>query len=863
MSGSATYTPPQSQLAAFAIKTAVYVYDLQADDGESFTLLPNVQCLQVQYKEGNDPPTSQFQYILDDRAVAMGVPSQFEQLWQLDLPTPNLVGQYIATPTLRLVAIGTYPDGSTYTLFDGFPRMPTIAVHPESQSVSFSAIGVAIRCWDAPIDGRWQRDSVDPGEGDVVFVNLSCRFNPVAPGYPSGQPNCTPDDSDVNEGDDSVSYPVFLDPDIRRTPKPSGDDEGGTDYTEVGEHPVTIATFWTLSKAVRYILSKYNPPSPDEESDDDEGGGGDGTNDAGDDTAPLNPTYHQFVQNPDFSELTEVLDSRQPLEGQEYYDPNDPSTYTSNPIVIRDFDATNMAWPDALERLLSYHGFGMRWVLEQDDFAQPNNTFAVYRKDAGNAIEPKVFYYSTRGTPFSPSQQNVGTLQGSFDYHGVANQFVIETHPNRYEVSIVLAPGFTPKIGDETAANRKQFLKQNIDGAPLEIRQKYRYYIADECGDGHYNNAVGQTTGGTGTSASSTSATAGTSGTSATSQDGGGGGKGGTPIAGKWVTGTALDLSSLWHSNDPQDGTTPTPAYVNRYRKCGKTLLTTNTQIGTDDENDGGNRLPAQLAYSRDYTGKVATLWDGKGTWQPISSGSWDLLPDRIGIAFTSDSPEAIKSGTFTGGIANIVPQGTSKILRGIKCIANPNPKVKSESLFFLRLTTVIESDTSIEATANRRDASPLQNVVERRIDAKEHWRKDVVTPNSPYWVDAQTAAAANDFTGDNEDIDYDDDGNIVIRDDTQAAKDHAMQLRSAHEFPAIATAFTIPSFTLSYDIGDKISLIQGRNVSLQSNAGTEQDEAPQYPYIVGLIWDFDGKQSTTIQLSDKRTNPQNIFSHR
>ena len=58
--------------------------------------------------------------------------------------------------------------------------------------------------------------------------------------------------------------------------------------------------------------------------------------------------------------------------------------------------------------------------------------------------------------------------------------------------------------------------------------------------------------------------------------------------------------------------------------------------------------------------------------------------------------------------------------------------------------------------------------------------------------------------------------------------------------------------------IGDRISQINGRDVSLLVNAGIEQGEAPSYPFVVGLTWDFQGsKQSTTLQLSDRRLEPQ------
>ncbi len=97
-----------------------------------------------------------------------------------------------------------------------------------------------------------------------------------------------------------------------------------------------------------------------------------------------------------------------------------------------------------------------------------------------------------------------------------------------------------------------------------------------------------------------------------------------------------------------------------------------------------------------------------------------------------------------------------------------------------------------------------------------------------------------------------------MVQDDSDAALAHACQLRSAHEFPPLAAAVTIPMFVDYVQIGDRISQINGRDVSLYVNAGIEQGEAPSYPSVVGLTWDFqEGKQSTTLQLADRRLEPQ------
>ena len=91
-----------------------------------------------------------------------------------------------------------------------------------------------------------------------------------------------------------------------------------------------------------------------------------------------------------------------------------------------------------------------------------------------------------------------------------------------------------------------------------------------------------------------------------------------------------------------------------------------------------------------------------------------------------------------------------------------------------------------------------------------------------------------------------------------RAAEAHACQLRSAHEFPPLTAAVTIPMLVGYINIGDRIHEIDGRDVSLLVNAGAEQGEPASYPYVVALTWDFQGeKQSTTVQLSDRRQEPR------
>jgi hypothetical protein len=144
----------------------------------------------------------------------------------------------------------------------------------------------------------------------------------------------------------------------------------------------------------------------------------------------------------------------------------------------------------------------------------------------------------------------------------------------------------------------------------------------------------------------------------------------------------------------------------------------------------------------------------------------------------------------------------------------------------------VIEGDHVIAATADRRPSSPTAYTILRHVDARDRYARHVVAANSEF-----------NSTSDE----------VIVRDDTTDALAEAISRRSASEAGEVAGVVTIPRFTQAYRIGDRICSIQGRNLSLQTNAGVPTEEGEVYPAVVGLTWDFDGKQQTLLQLSDQR----------
>ena len=588
--GSFDFAPYPPQLALDAVPIGVFLYDAGSDDDSPYTLIPNIRCEQIQYKEGATVPTAQFSYILDELELyANDWPDQFEELFPLTVAPSD----YVVTTGTELVVLALYPDdnaeldpslnpvsnGTTQILFHGYARVPQTDVSPATQAVTFSAVGIAVRCWDMPIGGRVQRNGSDPnansGAASDIATDLPTRFNPSGTGQRAVGGilrNCTPDGYDVGEAYEPETgsqgpYPVFLDPAIDRP------NEDGT----------PIQTFWGLSKAVRYILGTQN--------------------------TILNADGDLLVDNPDFGVLDALLQDRRPVDGAQFFDPTCPETYTDSPNVLRDYDATNKAWPEVVAELLGFYGFGMRFVCEDDGDGNPYDYIEVYRKDAAGPTDPQPVYLPPAGTAITDEPTNLAAFHAGFDYHGVANDIFVESHLERYEISVILAPGFVPTSGDGEAANRGQFLKSFLDStdADADQRKAYRYYVVDECEDGYYD--VGT--------------------------DGG------------WVASNPFDWSALLYDEESGEAD-----YVQRYRPGKGTLFSKDpnnkpykTQLAVATMAMVDANYPPQFFNPADFESTLDSQ-----VWQEIDPSTWNLLPDRLGIMVTVENPEQWKIGPPKAG---------------------------------------------------------------------------------------------------------------------------------------------------------------------------------------------------------------------
>jgi len=427
-----------AQIAGPALQTGVFLYTGSGDN--PYTFLPNVQWLRVDYKEGPNPPVAEFKYTQDDTlAINLGWPSQFEQLWPIDVPP----SPYVVQTDNRIAVLCVNPDNSTSVLFDGFAQIPVLNTGPQNQNVSFAAVGVAARCWDDPITGRVQRcsdaASINETDGTAdIQTDLPVRFNPtdtsIADGNKGGYlPNASPSGKDTTDATIG-NYPVFIDPGIEVSPDPR--------------------RYWDIAGAIKYILAQYN-------------------------------ATQQYVTVPTFTTLDDLLQADYPVNDGQFFDPSNDS---SSPILIRDYDASNKPWPVAVSELLSYGGFVMRFdTSTASDGVNALTQLKIYRRDAAASAAPKLLYLPPAGSPLDPSTANVTQLHLARDCNSIANAWQVETSQRRVEASFILAPLFQIIAGDGAAAGKKRnaFWRSTwTSSTTAATRRAYRWYGVDELGEG-------------------------------------------------------------------------------------------------------------------------------------------------------------------------------------------------------------------------------------------------------------------------------------------------------------------------------------------------------------------------------------------
>lgn len=651
MPGTGTVDPPPAPRGAQAATFGVFRYVPGATP--PLEPMPWVVFLGDQRRAGHQPASARYRYDFRDDAPPAW-PRRIEDVYPYRAP-----GKYPVKVDDRIVTLRLHEDGSYDIIRDGFAHLPQANLSPGTEAVTITVPDVPFREFDEPFKGAvWRDESLEfwgKPPGNLAPLDFETaepvRFNP------NGQPNATPaddgtdgaesaDSGDAGNPDDPLDpenprrqYPVFVSPKIDRTPPPR---------------------LWTLGMAVRYLVLVGNPRS--------------GT-----------PKKERWVHNDDIAGIDSRLRAMRPTDPAGVIDPDDSATYEFEDIIVPDFDATGMAWPEAVARLIEPHGFLFRWMLddELDEDGHPYHAWSIIRKDTTAKKVRLKIQEAGETVDFNKSNTSVLNLGREFP---AANTIRVITTPRLWQADFILAPKFQPHAGDPTMTTEDKEAKFKKGGSEFELhREDYRVWIAAEDGARWWNIN-----------------------------------------AGDWGT-TYLDLTPLLD----KDGDILARKWSRRRRPPRRDLLTTDEK---------GKPLDAELWISIDWgidlmadpDNVAPRVWDREhpGTWQRITRGQWSLLDDRIGIALNVEKPWEWAIGTPEAGAADQpFPGGKVNVLQST---AAPQPATGAGSgpnrKFWLRLTCVIEGDHDLDIEAPQRAASPTEFLIARYREARDRYRRGTVS---------------------------------------------------------------------------------------------------------------------------------------
>lgn len=623
-----TFDPYQVPLDRTAARVFVWRYDPDADEEERYTWLPNVRCEAIGQREGAEPGSAEFRYAFDPQLGDPQAPSRVEHVYSLDA-----TGPYVLHHDERIVVGRLRADGSLQLLFDGFAQIPQATLSSAMEAVTFQALATPCRCWDTPIGGAVFRNADKPEDIVDTTTGRPTRFN--------DQLKANATDEDQDSGPDDRPYPVFLDPLVCASRK--------------------IGRTWSIGMAVRYLIMVGNP---------------------GEEYVENPPFFAPGVFLPDetIPVLENTLSAIVPVPDGGTIDWSDLNTFSLEPIPAPAYDATGKAWPEAVEELISPHGFGLAFRLSVDG-GEPKWTAEIYRKDRPQRL--KALLLAKAGGVLDPGRANVSQLKLQRDVSHLANEWIVDTEPKRYEASFVLAAGFVPDVADDVVPTPKKFNRGGGDageGANAYDTVKYRRYVFDEAGDEHW--------------------------------------------------GIEYDLM-VANVATPLDDVFGDDIYALRRRPGLGTLFSTDSR---------GIARKAMLHVSTDYAGPKPGVWDRTGHWQEVKRGDWELLKDRLGITLTMPKPQDWNIGDEKG-TNKPFPTGKVKLITEMTRVPPPGKVIPT-----FRLTCVIEGDQDIAAVAKRRGASPTKFVVQRRDDSRDRFKLQMISRHS-YLSDGKKDVAARDDT--------------------------------------------------------------------------------------------------------------------
>jgi hypothetical protein len=590
-------SPVPLQRPATPIGVYRYIPPGTAGTPGTYDLLDNVECLGIEQAMGIDPGRAHLRYRFT------GLDEEAPQSIEDALGSNGTPPEKTIDVGWQIVVKATQPDEETQEIvFWGTPVLFGMKLAPAIEGVEITCVGIAKEAWNTPVGGLLIRQSSNIATGKDFQTDIPAQFNP------KGKANATPLGSMVNAdtgGSNDYKYPTFMDPNVVVT----------------GQEQRT----WTLAMAARYLIYTY---------------------------LATNPTTD--LTFPEGSTLDDLLVSREPISGVGF-DPTDPETYTVKDIDTIDRPITGRDWPSLLNDFIRDKGFGMDWLFGTDeDTGNPTCTLEIYLIQA---VTTKDVYLQLRGDNLDPEQSNINEAAVHRDINQVVNQWEVKGALERYEVSLILKPGF-PMFDDDAGAEQLAKFDRSSDEWATNI-DTYRLFIYDEAGEGTYAN--------------------------------------GTSVAEDVVGNLDVILGAPDEEGNPVYST-------RRRRPIGKVL----------QEDAAGEPLNYSVAISTDYTGEQQEAWNRTGHWQTVSGGV-ELLPNRIGIRVTAINPNAWKIGKcedesapFPAGVCNLVDflagGGTGLFVRltcvieGDNAVTGTAPKTTS-SLLAETITRIVDARDRFQKT--------------------------------------------------------------------------------------------------------------------------------------------------------------------
>jgi hypothetical protein len=199
------------------------------------------------------------------------------------------------------------------------------------------------------------------------------------------------------------------------------------------------------------------------------------------------------------------------------------------------------------------------------------------------------------------------------------------------------------------------------------------------------------------------------------------------------------------------------------------------------------------------------------------------LLEDRLGVYITAEHPNDWHVGASESAGAAF-PAGVVKLVKGY---SRPTPTTPTPAL---RLTVVIRGDRRLRGTASPESSgipSVIPHPVVRTLDASDRYKKQTLARHSEF---NNTAAP------------------VVRRNDQAEATVEAASIQRMTANGVLAGKVTIPWLERSYEVGERISDVDGRGLTFDTSGGAP---SPVYPVIIARHHQLDGERRTVLDFTD------------